>query len=250
MAVYPSGYSAARAVAQVQTRTNEFVTPPAQNPNNPDNSVIGLLNAALEEVGSRLATIKTWFPIPIGAGVASVSFGLGDLQEVTSISYSTSSAPDAAGVVVYQMQQKDAAAFFDETGDQPNSGNGIPTWYYIKSDQSQNLTMQVWPPPSQNGFYFVFYRQRPQLWGTGTDTASLASTTQMDSMWQELAILAACKHVCIANEKMDMGDWFEKQYEKLLMEYKDRILRRARPKGNIVRDVRVGFYDPRPIWWG
>lgn len=247
---FPVGYSAARAIAQVQTRTNERVTPPATNNNNPDDSVVGLLNAALEEVGTRLGPVKWFNSVPVVAGSAVTPLLLEDIQEIISISYSTTSDPSNPSAIVYQMRQLDPEAFFDQTGNQPTSGNGIPTFYYIKSDASNQLVIEVWPPPSANGFYYVFYKQRPVLWGTSSSALDQASTTQVDSAWQELAILKACSHVCYANEKIDLKKEFDADYKELLEEYRERLMRRARPKGSIVRDVRNGPFDPRPIWWG
>lgn len=241
--LFPSSPTQVQAVARVRAHINEG-TLPGISVNLPDQDTItDLLNEGLEEVATRLPSIRAFAAYPILANVPQIVLGA-DVAEVIQAAYSTSPSPSTTSAIVYPMQQEEVGRFFDLSGDQPTSGGGIPTYWYIFSDAVQQLTMGVWPPPFQNGNIFIYYVQRPMLW----ESAVPNSQTQMDSVWARLAILYASAKACESLESNVKADRFEAQYDKLLEAYMERLQRRIRPKSGQTRDVRMAPTDPRPAW--
>jgi len=231
MATYPSGYTQANAIAMVQLRTDETTLPSTAN-------VVSLLNAGLEQASNRIGPIEAQGSVALAAAQNTTALPE-DVQDVLWCSFSTT-GPSTPGSTVYPMWQVDPAQFFDLAGYVPGNGYGPPAIWTITADQTGQLQIQIFPPASPAGQLNLYYRQRPQLW----DPNNSASVTQMDSQYQECAILWTCARICEAREKYVIADHFMKQYEAAIEEAKRLQGRRLRPKSSRVRDVMT-----RPVAW-
>lgn len=245
---YPSGYSATAAIARVRGKTNEQTLPN-------DTTIINFLNAAVEQVESELGGIYANTNLAVGpsqnSGNPQVIIPLPvDIQEILDMTYSIV-LPSVAGAVIYNVTILEEENFMYAAAYQPANSGGPPQIAMVLSDtQGTNpitagqLTIQVFPTISTNGYLNIYYKQRPVLW----DANNLGYGTTLDSAYQEAAILLACRDVYESRQRTNMiksaDDLFDKQLEKM----RSTIRKRTRPRWGQVRDV-TGTIMNFPWWY-
>lgn len=227
-------------VYMVQRRTNE--------PSFPGSDIILFANRGLElvvaEVGPVFVNLN---PIALGIGVGTVSLPV-DMQEVESISFSYPPGPlTQQGIIVVPVKPRSQEEFMDFTGGMPTVGGGAPLEYFITSDAAGIQSIQVYPLPTVAGQLNVYYRQRALGWALNPGPPITYSSSNVDTSWQELAILWACKCVCEATNAFDKVQYFDAEYKSQLELAKFTIARRRRTKQTVVKEVWLD-YSPWPGW--
>lgn len=202
--------------------------------------IAALLNAAIEQLGLETE------PILLNASVAvtlpnSNTFALGnDVWRIRNMSYSTG-LRGTVGVTEYEMVQLEFNEFIEYTDLTVASAiGGIPTIYTIIQDASNVMTIQVYPLVS-TGYINFFYSARPTLFGITNSAGDQLTTTNIDTSFQEPAILWTCARMCEARQNMNQAQWFDKQFKDKLEAVHMLVKRRAKKNGSgIVRDVNEG----------
>jgi hypothetical protein len=233
----PQGYSGSSAIAMVQIRTNEFTALTGQQ-------ILSLLNAGVEQVTAELGAVRLVAAYPTTTGQLFQVLN-NDIADIFSVSFSTGPIGQSSPpIIVYPMWQLDQAQFMDTAAGFPGVGAGPPQWYFLETDASNVITLQMYPP-AMIGQLNVYYRGRPQLWADTT----INSSTNLDTQAQEAVILWTCCRVLEAVQRGDESkDIFGPQYDDRIMKLKDSIARRSVPKSGTVRDVRALSYPSSP-WW-
>lgn len=237
----PTGYTQASAIAMCQLRTNYTQGIPSST------NIATLLNAALEQLG-----IETE-PLLLNASIAisvanSNTFALGnDVWRVRNMSYSNG-LRGTVGVTEYEMVQLGFNEFIEYTDMTVASAiGGIPTVYTIIQDSFNVMTIQVYPLVS-TGYINYFYSARPTLFGLTNSYGDQITVTNIDTSFQEPAILWTCARMCEARQNMNQAQWFDKQFKEKLEAVHMLVKRRARLNGsNVVRDVSEGE-SVTPFW--
>jgi hypothetical protein len=235
----PIGYSGSTAIAMVRLRTNEYT---AQT----DLQVLSLLNAGIEQIEGELGAIRLYLPYEVTAGQQVITFNA-DVQDIFSMSFSTGPlTPAPSTAIVYNMWQLEPASFMQKCAGFPGVGAGPPSWWMCYQDENSVMTAQVYPP-CMLGQLNVYYRARPQLWA---DT-SVNSSTNVDTLAQETAILWACGRVLESVQRGDEAkDIFDPQYENRILKMKDAMARRSVPKQSVVTDVSSYVWPGSSTpWW-
>lgn len=117
---YPTGYSGASLVNQIQLRTNEFTNPtPAQ--------IINLANAGVEQVAAELGPIRLIQSYPTTTGQTFITLDE-FIADIYSANFSTGPigqvSPPNPPVIVYPMYQFDQAQFMELAAGFPGVGAG------------------------------------------------------------------------------------------------------------------------------
>jgi hypothetical protein len=241
---YPTGYTQAQAVATVLARVNETTTVA------PAALVTQFLNNGLEQVTTELGTNVTTATVPLTAGYNPLAVPLPpDVQNIIKVFFSTS-APAGQNWYPGECQQVDWGQFVEFGGNLPNYNQGY--LYAIAMDESGTLSLAFNAP--QLGYLFLVYSQRVAQW----DPANAASTVNVDSAYQELAILWACARVCESLENYTKAAYFNSLYYGpdgtgdtggQLKMARETIRRRRMRKPSMVRDVSGGVVGPYPSWY-
>jgi hypothetical protein len=233
MSGFPTGYSQAAAIAMVQLRTNsQFGQPTAPQ-------IVMLLNAGVEQLGLKTEPVLVNTSIPITVANTNVLTLPADLQRVRNMNYSTGPLT-SPGTVAYEMVELPYDEFIEQTDATPAGGlGGIPTIYTITQDSSNVMVIQLYPLVS-SGQVNIFYYQRPQLWSTNTSTGG-ATTTTVDSAFQEPVMLWTCARIMEAREDIERAKYFMDQYREAMTEARADVFRRRRKnQSNTVRNVAEG----------
>lgn len=166
-----------------------------------------------------------------------------DLQEIIDMTYSLV-LPTTAGAVIYNISLLDEDNFMYAAAYQPANTGGQPQVAFIQSDISGQITLQLFPFIPSNGFFNIYYKQRPILWATPPST----DVSTLDSTYQEAAILWACAEVCEARQRATQSKMFWDRYEAQLEKMRATIRKRTRPRVGQVRDV-TGTVFNIPYWY-
>ncbi|GAC1430197.1 MAG: hypothetical protein NVSMB5_24510 [Candidatus Velthaea sp.] len=223
----PTGYTQAAAVAMCQLRTNYRNGIPINS------DVVALLNAAIEQLGLESEPILLNLSVAITVANTNTLVLPADIFRIRNMTYSTG-VRGVVGTTEYEMVELPYDTFIAST-DMTVAGSlgGIPTTYTIVSDASNVLTIQLYPLVS-NGYVNIFYSARPTLFSS-TDGTTL---TNIDTAFQEPAILWTCARMCEARQNMNQAKAFDEQFREKLERVHGLVKRRARKNGsNIVRDV-------------
>ena len=137
MSSYPTGYSGATAIAQVQARTNETSLPSTS-------TILSFLNAGVEQVVQAIGGVKRWKPYPTQPNQVVISLD-NDIQDIISCSFSTGD-PTQPGALVYPMFQMEQGQFMDFAAGFPAVGYGPPAYYFVTQDFGTGPAGNL-PPP-------------------------------------------------------------------------------------------------------
>lgn len=224
----PTGYTAGGIVSFVRGRLNE--------PSIDLNLTVQALNAAIEQIVAECDPIITMTSPPLAVNQPSVTLPA-DLMRIKSVSFSYPQAPiTQIGVTVIAVIPRTAEEFYDIAGGAPSVGAGGPLVYFIQTDQSNVMTLFIYPFVAQAGQLNIFYSKRPNLW----DPTNSGSTTDMDSAWQECCVLFALSVLAESLEKYDAVKIYDAKYDAQLAKAKSRVKERTRTKQAQVRDVMGG----------
>lgn len=236
----PQGRSAAQAIATVRRRTNYSFG----LPNNED--ILAGLNDGLEKVATRIEPVIATASLPIVAPNTNILAWPQDVERVRDVNFSTGN-PALGGTVVYEMLQLDFDEFIQETDSTPAGGiGGIPAIFSLIADQAGVMLMQFYPFANE-GYVNLHYFKRPILWFIPTNGAPASpSYTDLDSIYQEAAILYGCQIAAESREDDALATKFNKLFEwefNIENPFNVQYLakRRVRKRGtNTVRDVSAG----------
>jgi hypothetical protein len=221
----------------VRARTN------VQSSAIPDPTVVTFLNEGLEQAVADLGPILQTQSLAINALASSIALPE-EIQDIKDINYSQL-APGNSAQQVYPITIMDEDAFMQIAGYLPGISSGFPFAGFIQSDASGVQTLQIFPVVTINGFINVYYYKRPLLWDPNTS----GSVTDVDPMFQDLAIIWASKLMCEARERDNGIKYYDDQYQTRLAAMKQRRGRRLRSRLGVVRDVSETII-PSPYWLG
>lgn len=221
---FPTGLTAANALARVRAKTNQATVPP-------DATVYSFLNDALEQVNRELQVVFTLQTVAVASGAATFTLPA-DVQDFMAITFSTA-PPTSPGVIEYEMVELQPLEFVDATWNAPTMSGGPTVLYRRIADGTGTIQIQLYPLAPASGYINVYYYQRPQLW----DPTNPASTTNMDSAYQFGVILLACVWTAEARENLKKAGYFQGLYEAWLAKSLDAIGKRRRKRRAQVRDV-------------
>jgi hypothetical protein len=235
--MYPSGYSGAAAIAEVQNRTGEYTYPlPTQ--------ILDFLNRGLEQAAAAFGPTNKYAAVATTPGTVKIALPA-DIMDITSMSWSTGD-PTQPGTIVYPLTQLEQVSQMDFAMGLPGVGIGPPVSYFIISDYGGIITIQLYPSAT-NGQVNVYYRGRPTLWADATGESS----TDVDTAFQEAAIIWACSMVCANRQRKGDADSYKAEYQNYVENTApDQARRRTVPKSGRVRDVYAqGWPGVAPWWW-
>jgi hypothetical protein len=237
----PGGRTSAAAIATVRRRTNMVFGEPD------DSDICAMLNDGLEQVAKLTEPILATKSLPIINPNTNLLAFPADVDRIRDANFSTGN-PALGGTVVYEMVQLEYNEFIQETDSTPAGGiGGIPTIYSLVADQSGVQLIQFYPYAS-TGYINIHYYKRPIQWYI-PQAGQPASYTDMDSGWQEAAILFACQQACENREDLTTGaKYFAELYKAKCEEMLTTVRRRRRKNGTVtVRDVSINE-SVTPIW--
>jgi hypothetical protein len=238
----PTGYTGQTAVAIIRARTGQTSTQPS------DTTIVTFLNAGVEQVERMLGAIYATANQAIAKNANTVPLPA-DMQSIINLNYSMV-LPTAANAVLYPIQLLQEGAFERLVGYLPSQSIGFPSYAFVQSDvavpiafdpahpapvsTSGVMTLQLDGMVQTAGFINVYYKQRPAVWADAT----VSSATNIDSSYQELAILWACMNVC-ENRAMygRPVEYFLKRFETELQRVKEDQQMRQIPQRAVVADV-------------
>lgn len=197
----------------------------------PDATAITFLNEGLEQSVADLGPIMQTASPTISAGSSSITLPE-DIQDIKDINYSQV-APGTSTQQVYPITILDEDQFMETAGYLPGISNGFSFAAFIQTDLNSIQTLQLFPVVSTSGFINIYYSKRPLLW----DPANPNSTTDVDSMFQEIALLWAAKLMSEARERDNWVKYYDDQYAKRLEAFKSRRTKRQRSRLGHVRDM-------------
>lgn len=197
----------------------------------PDATGYTFLNEGLEQSVADLGPIMQTASPAITAGSSTIALPE-DIQDIKDINYSQV-LPGTSTQQVYPITILDEDQFMETAGYLPGISNGFAFAAFIQTDLSGIQTLQLFPVVSTNGFINVYYSKRPLLW----DPNNGNSLTDVDPMFQELAILWAAKLMCEARERDNWVKYYDDQYAKRLEAFKSRRTKRQKSRLGHVRDM-------------
>ena len=232
----PSQYSGTVAVARVRALTNYSNQPV-------DATIYQYLSDALEQVQANLQ--MTTQVTSTAVTPAQVTYSMpANMQDLITLSYS-STLPTTAGTIEYETIELEPATFISATWNAPTiSGGPIVCWRRI-TDQSNVVTIQLYPTAPSTGFLNVYFISRPYLW----DPANPGNVPDLDSQFLFCAILNACKMCAIGKENTKKANYFDGWYDKEMAKAATRVGQRRRPRRATVRNV-TDAPNCIPSWTG
>lgn len=232
----PAQYSGTAAVARVRALTNYSNAPV-------DATIYTYLSDSLEQVQAELQLTRTVTSTAVTP--AQVTYAMpANMQDLITLSYS-STLPTTAGTIEYETIELEPATFISATWNAPTiSGGPIVCWRRI-IDQSNVLTIQLYPTAPSTGYLNVYFISRPYLW----DPSNPTFVPDLDSQFLLCAILYACKMCAIGKENTKKANYFDGWYEKEMLKAKTRVGQRSRPRRATVRNV-TDAPNVIPNWTG
>lgn len=232
----PAQYSGTAAVARVRALTN-YASQPV------DATIYTYLADAMEAVQGSLQLTRQVNSTAVTP--AQVTYAMpANMQDLITLSYS-STLPTTAGTIEYETIELEPASFISATWNAPTiSGGPIVCWRRI-TDQSNILTIQLYPTAPSTGYLNTYFISRPYLW----DPANPLNVPDLDSQFLFCAILYACKMCAYGKDNPKKGDRFDAWYEKEMAKAMTRIGQRSRPRRATVRNV-TDSPNVIPNWMG